>query len=372
MAPTHVFKARARSSRVSLLAAAATVLLIPGSAAAHHDGDHARPAASTPTIAVETSGHAHHAPAASPATPPADSGAAPAGWEFNTPDRPRVAKGPRGPLWVETKPKVVGTGFMGVTFAQRFVAARLAEARGTDIESLLAARAALTTAQATKKLSKKCQKLVKITKSKQIAKLKKADKKARTKCLEQRRKIIADSKKKPTGGTTPPSNGGTTTPSTGGTTSPSTGGGDTGNNGGGGGGTTTPTPTTPDNPTPTTPTNTCTPFSSTILVDAISETEVFGVNFNAKTCGLKAGKRKFLFSSSDENEPHSLVIAKKVGSNGDISSGADIVASISGEINPDDNDSVPAVEVTLAAGTYYLVCTVPGHGSMTLEFKVIA
>lgn len=226
----------------------------------------------------------------------------------------------------------------------------------------------LTTAQATKKLSKKCQRLVKVTKP---ARLSKADRKARTQCLEQRRKIIAASKQKPTTGSTTPTAGSTTSPGTGGSTSPSTGDDDTPKPGA----TPTPTPKPGTTPTPTprptaaptstpTPAPDCTsPGTGTVFVTAISE----DMTFDASMCGIKAGAITFSFNSSDQLEEHSLVLSDGTNAQGQPTG---TIRPISGEI---DGGGGPVTKtLTLSAGTYFLVCTVQGHGAMTRKFTVFA
>lgn len=374
---------RTRTHRVpgrALVALALALSAFAAPASAQHD-HHAGHAASATAPPPQRAAHDHGASAVTPAAPAAPTtSAAPAGWQFSTPTDPRIAKGPRGPLWSATKLRAVGQVFMGGTAGERYVAAQLEKARGLDLDSLLAQRAALSTSQATKKLSKKCQKLVKITKAAKVKKLSKADKKARTKCLEQRRKIIADSKKKPTDGSTTPTTGGSTTPGTGGTTSPGTGGGGTTNPGTGGsetpggggttnpggGGTTNPGGGTTDPGTPT-----CTPLTGDVLVAAISDEDLFSVNFDARNCSIKAGTHTIKLSNVDTSEPHNLVIANKVDKDGyPDPSGGPIRPIIDGQVAAGSSDAKE--NVSLTPGTYYFVCMVPGHGSMSLKFTVTA
>lgn len=278
-------------------------------------------------------------------------------WQVSSPSDPRVAKGPRGPLWAPYTPVAVGESAMGGTLGEAFVARQLEKAR--EGRSAAATRSALTTAQATKRLSKKCQKLVKITKAKQVAKLKKADRKARTKCLEQRRKIISDSKKKPetkpgtttptpgsstpTPGTPTPDNPTSTTPSNNPNPNP-----------------TTPNPTTPTNPNP----NECTtPGTGTVVVTAVDEGRKFDVNM----CGIKAGTNiPFRLVYADESgEPHDLTVSSAYTPGTEKPDGT-IAGSSGGTITSGSEDFT----ATLTPGTWYLICSWPGHGAMRFTFKV--
>lgn len=356
MAPTHVSKAHGRFGRAAVAAAVAAALVAaPGTSAAHHDHAAADAPVATPP------GHAHHGTTASRAThatpaaaPPAVKRLAPAAsmWQISSPSNPRVAKGPRGLLWEQYTPLRPGYSPMGGTLAASYVARQLEAAREGDAEA--ATRHALTTAQATKKLTKKCQKLVKITKSRQIAKLKKADKKARTKCLEQRRKLIADAKNPPqTPAPTPTTPApGSPTPAPPAPANP------------------TPAPTTP-NPTPTTPTTPTnpgectTPGSGTVVVTAVDEGQRYDVNM----CGIKAGtKVPFKLVHADESgEPHDLTVASAFTPGTDKPSG-----TIAGGTGKTITSGSVDFTADLTPGTWYLICSWPGHGSMRVEFKVFA
>ena len=342
-------------------AAVLAALAAPTTSSAHHDHHQADAAKTAPATAPAS--HSGHDMAAMSAAKPAAASAKPM-FVIADPKNPRIARGPSGPLWSAHRLRAVGTTAMGMTFAQRDLAV-LAFKNAVDP---VATPSALTTAQATKKLTKKCQKLVKITKAKDLKKLKKADKKARTRCLEQRRKIIADSKKKPdtnTGagspGTTTP---GTTTPGTTTPTNPNP----TPNN---------PTPTTPTNPSPTTPTNpaptgcTTAGTGSTLYVTAIGE----GDQFELSACGLKAGALKFVLASEDQSEEHNLIVAD--GYN-EITSGGQTTSTPKGTqwvtipvIHPGGSakESTPK---TMPAGDYWLICIVEGHVGMATKFKVFA
>ena len=275
-------------------------------------------------------------------------------WQISSPSNPRVTKGPRGPLWAQYTPVRAGYSPMGGTLAETYVARQIEATRAGTDET--AGKSALTTAQATKKLSKKCQKLVKITKSKQVAKLKKADRKARTKCLEQRRKIIADSEKKPATTPTTPSTGtpAPNTPSTPDTPTQPT--------------PTNPNPTTPTNPNPNpnpTPTGCTTPGTGTVVVTAIDEGQRFDVNM----CGIKAADNvPFKFVYADESgEAHDLTVASAYTAGTDKPTGT-IAGGTEGVISDGSVDFT----ADLTPGTWYLICSVPGHGSMRVEFKVFA
>ncbi len=262
------------------------------------------------------------------------------------PRNPRIARGARGPLWKDYAPRTPGTTAMGLTYAQRYLASQ--RARATDAAAQRTAKG-LTTAQATKKLSKKCQRLVKITKASQLKKLRKADRKARTKCLEQRRKIIADSKKDPKPGTTTPPGApapNTPAPNTPAPTTPTP--------------TTTPAPTTPGPTTPALPAECATAGSSPVTVTAIDE----GRQFELNSCGVAAGSIQFRFDNTDADEEHNLVLADGVTSGGGPSGTVRVIST-----NIKGGQSATK-SFTLPAGDYVLICTVDGHSAMTVKFKV--
>lgn len=325
---THALRTIARLR--SAIAGAAAVLLL-----------------ASPATAMSTDGHAHHphqgaapAGAAAPQTATEPPGASPM-FVVADPRNPRIARGPRGPLWQDSEPRPVGTTSLGRTFAQRYLAAVRTRAQAPP-----AVRTAkgLTTAQATKKLSKKCRRLVKITNARQVQKLKKSERKARTKCLEQRRKLIADSKKDPAPAPTTPA---PTTPAPAPTPTPTAPG--------------TPAPTTPApaTPAPTTP-DCAAPGPAAVSVTAIDE----GSKFELSSCGASAGEVTFTFNSTDSDEDHNLVLADGVTSGGGPSG---TVRVISTNITGGQSRSRT---FTLAAGDYVLICTVDGHGAMTVKFKV--
>ncbi len=262
------------------------------------------------------------------------------------PRSPRLVQGPRGPLWKAYAPRTVGTTAMGLTFAERYLAAQRADAAAARTAKVL------TTAQATKKLSKKCQKLVKIKKAAQLKKLKKSDRKARTKCLERRRKIIAESKKSPKPGTTtPPSSPAPHAPAptvpTPGAPAP-----------------TTPAPTTPAPTTPTlpAPAECTTPGPAPITITAIEE----GSKFELSSCGTRAGSIQFRFDNTDSAEDHNLVIADGVTPGGGPDGTVRVVST-----NIEGGQSATK-SFTLPAGDYVMICTVDGHSAMTVKFKVFA
>lgn len=303
------------------------------------------------TPAVASPGHHHHHAKAAPTPTPTPM------FVVADPTNPRIARGPRGPLWASYVPRSIGQTAMGQTFAQRYLATQLAARDGAG--DPVAARAALTTAQATKKLTKKCQRLVK---AKKPSRLSKADRKARTKCLEQRRKLIADSKKKPdtTPGTTTPTSPTSptgpssptspTAPSAPATPSP-----------------TTPAPTTPTTPAP--PTACTTPGEGTTLaVTAFDE----GAQFELSSCGLKAGKITFAFDNTDGSEDHNLVIADGYNEITDAGQTSSTPTGLRGAVNAVHPGKSATVAVTLAAGDYWLICTVPGHVAMAIKFRVFA
>lgn len=224
----------------------------------------------------------------------------------------------------------------------------------------IATRTVLTKAQATKRLSRTCRKLVT---AKRPSKLSKKDRAKRTKCLEQRRNLIersrSDERRGVSGPTTPVAGpkpvaapvagGGSTTPT--GTTPTAT----------------TPTTTTPAKTTPTKPSqpsgptwDPCTPGGSTI---GVTSTDAFKMYTLSKACA-PAGVVTFNFTNVDGSGswPHDLYIAAVDGA-GEV---AGALVKITGAV--DTNESASG-QVTLQAGRYLLICTVPGHENMNTAFQ---
>ncbi|MDO9356892.1 MAG: hypothetical protein Q7T55_24560 [Solirubrobacteraceae bacterium] len=288
---------------------------------------------------------------------------------------PLLARRLRTPLWIASPAAASPHRADG---GKRYVAAKLAELRGEwfAAEEPVATRLkVLTTAQATKKLSKSCQKLVKITAPKAVKKLSKANRKKRTKCLEQRRKFITDSKKKkpspnmpgvsptpapvagpaPTTGTdgSPAPAAPTPTPKPGTTPAP------------------TPTPRPGSTPAPTprpTPTPfaypACTPVAGAITVTAADEVTPFTVTSGCAS----AGTVTFNFTNGDPNEEDHNVWIGAANAAGKLDTSSPPVAIVGNSIASGETRN--GRTINLAPGKYVLICTVPGHDLMTVVFQV--
>lgn len=251
-----------------------------------------------------------------------------------TPERPIITRGPRGPLWTLK----AGSAMQGV------------------VPVATASRTVLTTSQATKKLSKSCQKLL----GKSTKKMSKSDKKKRAKCAEQRAKLIKDSKKKPST-STPTTGGGTTTPSNPGTSTPGS-----PSNPGTGTPTTTPTPgATPapgQTPTPTPAPAACVPSGQDITVTATAIEEPLLIT---RGCA-NAGNITFTLTTTDATgAAHNLYL---VPAGGDRTKSSTTI--ISAPVLASGQTSRTKT-VSIAAGSYTLYCSYPGHEAMVVPFTVL-
>lgn len=300
-------------------------------------------------------GAASPAPGSGPPDAPATDASAHSmmGFEVGTAVRPLIARGVRGPLSVAFVRAGQSTDVSHVDAALLARAgAEPAVRAGADP---VATRTALTKAQATKQLSKACRKLVN---AKRPSKLGKKDRKKRTACLEQRRKLIEASKGPK--GTTSPGVSAPAAPIQGPapTTSPVVGppphvpap--------------TTPTGTTPTGTTPTKPKPTWEPCEPSSPVIGVVSFDAFKQYTLTRACA-DAGNVTFNFSNVDNSGsfPHNLYIAP-VDARGEVSGP---LVKIIGEIP--DGESASAT-VALAAGRYLLICTVPGHEGMNTPFQV--
>lgn len=278
------------------------------------------------------------------------------GFEVGTAERPLVARGPHGPLWKPTPPAAPGRSSHG-TFAKLSVAAELdalrAEKSGAPRESAaepVAERAAvLTTAQATKKLSRKCQRLLKAKKSR----LGKADRKRRTACLDRRRKLIAASAP-----TSPTSTGAPAPPS-----APIQGPNPT----------TAPPATAPTTPAPTTPAPT-TPASTTPAEPPAKKYQAVGIEPTDSdpavwklTRGVAVADIVNVELSNTDSQVHDLWIApgNAAGQVTDESAKQKLI----GYLEPGDRKSV---DIALKPGIYIFICSIPGHETMKVKFIVQA
>lgn len=315
-------------------------------------GGHAH-AAEIRSAPVAHASNAHHHGAGTPSAPAATSTndevavAAAAGFEVGTAERPIVARGPQGALWRATPPATPGRAshgsFAEITVAEQLDALRTPQAGGPDAPAdPTATRAAvLTTAQATKKLSRRCQKLLKAKKSK----LSKADRKRRTACIAQRRKLVDASKKPaPTTGVTAP-----TAPIQG--PKPTT---------------TAPTPTEPtptrDTPTPTTPAPT-TP-EKVYAAAGLRPTDSDPAKWIISRTSAKADIVNFELDNTDR-QVHNLWIAPG-NANSEVTGP---LVEVIGNLGEGERK---AVDVALKPGIYILICTIPGHDAMQVKFTVYA
>lgn len=289
-------------------------------------------------------------------------------WTVGTERAPLVTRGAPGPLWRATRSSAPGSTAHG-TFAAQYVARQLAKQRAAGIrdpeERLrvelglpavataaratdpVAERTALTTAQATKKLSKRCQTLVK---AKHPSRLSKSNRKRRTACLKQRAKLIADSKTTTTaGGTTAPTP--TPAPSSGPTPTPAPGSGGTG---------ATPTPT----PTPTPSTSPCAgknPCYAAVGVKAIDSDVPFALTRGTVMADIVS----FQLQNTDSQQ-HNLYWAP-ADANGNVSGALHQIFDLT-----DAHSTTANAEATFAPGRYKLICTVSGHAPMMVDFIVSA
>jgi hypothetical protein len=314
---------------------------------------------------------AHHAPAGHAAAMAMGTGAAThrathgtqsagAGWEVGTTSSPLALRGVRGPLSMQPQHAGMDHG----TPEERYVAGRLEARRLASVtdpqqrlrlrlglpavapaDDAVAERAAvLTTAQATKKLSAKCRKLLKV---KRPSKLSKADRKRRTACLAQRKRLIAESKRKPTSTPTP-----TPAPGAAPTATPAPAAGPT------------PAPTSAPTPTPTPAAGACAnknPCYAAVGVQAIDSDVAFGLSRST----VQADIVNFQLENKDR-QTHNLYIAP-ANASGDI---VGPIEKIVGDLAAGGVSE--GVNVTLAPGRYKLICIVSGHGPMTVSFTVTA
>lgn len=298
---------------------------------AAHDGHHAKTAVAEPAPA-----RAHHRTM---------------GFEVGTDERPLVASGPHGPLWKPTPPAAPGRSSHG-TFAELTVAAELdalraeksGEPRTADVEPAATRAAVLTTAQATKQLSRKCQRLIKAKKSK----LRKADRKRRTVCLERRRKLIAASV--PPAPTAPSVPAAPSAPIEGPTP------------------TSAPPATTPSTPPPTTPvaTTPTEPPAKKYQAVGIEPTDSDPALWKL-TRGVAVADIVNVELSNTDSQVHDLWIApgNAAGQVTDESAKQKLI----GYLEPGERK---AVDIALKPGIYIFICSIPGHETMKVKFIVQA
>lgn len=210
--------------------------------------------------------------------------------------------------------------------------------------------AALTKKQATKKLSKSCQKLIN---AKKPSKLKKSDKKKRATCIKKRDKLIKDSKAPAPGtGTNPDGN-----PAPGGTPAPQP-------------NPNTPAPTTPTPPTlpdPQTNEQRCTDKNpATKCYAAVGVRADDGdVPFVLSRGEVTADIVSFELENADR-QIHNLLIGRAN------TAGTELVGQPDEVVGDTEGGERGNREVTLTPGTYLLICSISGHDPMTIKFVVKA
>jgi hypothetical protein len=277
-------------------------------------------------------------------------------FHVGSPSHPLMEQGPVGPLWSASAPSTPGRASHG-TFGAIYVAEQLAKqaASAAGDQSPATREAAtstpLTTAQATRKLSKTCQKLIKA----KTSTLSRANRKRRTACLAQRHKLVTASERSPA--TTPatsvsapaaPIQGPTPIPATTSSTSP------------------TPVPTPTPTPAPGSTTPTKAPIDpSTVVCSAVGVTAIdiqpFGLT-RGVACNDSGGNVDFQFTNQDA-QVHGIAI-KATGAAD--STARVIIASL-------DPHSGPVSQlVSLQPGNYTLLCTVTAHNPMMeVQLKVL-
>jgi hypothetical protein len=292
--------------------------------------------------AMDGMSHATAIDAASGGSKRAAAGQDTAGFHVGTADHPLVAEGPSGPLWSQTHRNRPGSTMHG-TFAEQYVAGALAARRSsTDAASdPVATRAVLTTGQATKQLSKSCQRLLK----KRRSKLGKADRRKYAKCVRQRGAVISASEPSPTTttGVSAPA-APVAGPAPVNTPGPQP----------------TPDPTVPaaTTPPPTTPVKG--KVYAAVGVTAIDGAEKFKLTRATATADIV----NFELDNTDK-QAHNLAIFATDGSGAIVGAPTIVFATVAaGDRKYKD--------VALAPGTYSLWCQVPGHEAMAVPFTVYA
>ncbi|MDO9356624.1 MAG: hypothetical protein Q7T55_23195 [Solirubrobacteraceae bacterium] len=275
-------------------------------------------------------------------------------WAVGTDLDPLVMRVGDNPLVDETARNAPGTtshGTLGAAVVDGLIAAR----RDAAEQGALARRSGLTTAQATKALSKRCQKLVKS----KATRLTKADRKRRTACLAERKRRIEASKKAPATPTPTPAPG--ATPGISAPPAPVQGPAPT---------TEPPAATPTPTPMPGAPEPTPTPAPSGPVYGAVGVTATEGAEpFRLSRSSTTADIVNFELVNTD-SQPHDLYIAP-ADENGEISGPpTKIIGRTPGQMQ--NKPTRASVDMKLAPGRYRLICTVPGHGKMEVGFTVYA
>ncbi|MBJ7470024.1 MAG: hypothetical protein JHD16_01935 [Solirubrobacteraceae bacterium] len=342
------------------LLAAAAVLAWPCDCA-DHPGH--RTGAALVAGNAHTAGHTGHGPApkltaahptsaGSPESPTPGQAPGPEAmaFEVGTSTRPLVARGARGPLWQSSVPSTPGTSKHG-TPAQQTIATQLEQLRQpgglgarASTSDPVGQRAVLTTREATKRLSARCQRLINASRRS----LTRKEKQARLRCVRERRTLVASANGPIPGVSAPaaPIQGPapTTAPPTASDPAPST------------------TPTGPAPTTPTAPTAPTAPAKQYAAAGVIATDgdDPFRLTRGSATADIV----NFELDNTDRQD-HDLYIAP-ADQAGDVTGPlVEIIGRIAGGTRA-------SADVELAPGRYKLICTVPGHGPMAVNFTVYA
>lgn len=315
------------------------------------------PAALALLCAVLATGNAsgaamHHSGARSPHHHPAAAAQA-AGFVVGTPQRPTFMVGRSSLLGAGSRPAAPGGTYHG-SFAAQTVAATLQARRAATTETT-ATQTRLSKRQATRKLSKRCRKLLRV---KRPSKLSRTAKRKRSACRRQRDRLIRRSARgaqpapEATGVPAPP------LPSVAGpapTAAPP------------GAATPTPTPDVGSAPGAQTNAERCADGDpATVCFAAAGVTAIDGdVPFTLTRGDVTADVVSFELVNTDR-QAHNLWIAPASADGAEITgTPVEIFATL-------EPGGRAAREVTLRPGVYQLICTVPGHGPMATRFIVRA
>jgi hypothetical protein len=216
-----------------------------------------------------------------------------------------------------------------------------------------ATRAALTTSQATAKLSRRCRKLLS---AKRPSRLSAADRRRRSACVRQRRALMQAEQQAPVSTTPPATNTpAATTPSPSPAPAP----------------TPAPAPSVPPivtptpTPAPAVPCANVNPCYAAVGVQAIDN----DVAFKYTSRGIVTADIVSFQLDNQDQQLHNLYWATASAS-GTVTGP---LHEIFGNTGPSGDSGIrPTKNVALAPGNYKLICTIGGHGPMAVNFTVIA
>lgn len=122
-----------------------------------------------------------------------------------------------------------------------------------------------------------------------------------------------------------------------------------------------------ETPAPTTPATDCgTPCVGAVGVRAIDN----GVAFELTRTSITADIVAFELENADR-QLHNLAIAP-TDSLGNVNGPVTMVIADTPPVSPTIPTPRPSAQIALAPGTYKLICTLPGHGPMAVDFTVRA